>query len=167
MRQRLYRSGLMMLMTALMLGLLAACGGSSAGAGPEERVQSFFTDVNSAFNDANLKDAAKQEEWADKLSKYFIPEQQAKQKESLKESFSQMGSLIKPGDVKIENVKVEKVSEEGDTAQVKIVSGKMSMTMLGQTQELDLADAGLTGNNQNATLKKIDGTWYIDDTTAN
>ena len=72
------RFGLLVALSALLLTVLAACGGAS-GSTPEARIEGLMTDMNSAFSDANIKDAAKQEEWADKLSKYFIPSEQAAQ----------------------------------------------------------------------------------------
>jgi hypothetical protein len=159
MLQTIRRFGVMFALMTLMLTILAACGGAAA-ATPVSRVESFMKDINSAFTDANLKDAAKQEEWADKLSKYFIPTEQAKQKESIKQGLVAMGSGLMSA--KIENVKVEKVSETGDTAEVKLLSGKMIMTAGGETQEQDLAQAGLTGGSgENAKLQKIDGIWYL------
>jgi hypothetical protein len=159
MLQTVRRFGAMFALMTLMLAVLAACGGAAA-ATPEKRVEAFMTDINSAFTDANLKDAAKQEEWADKLSKYFIPAEQAAQKTEIQTALSAMGSGLMS--MKIENVKVEKVSETGDNAGVKLVSGKIIMEAAGQTQEQDLAEAGLTGGSgENAKLQKIDGVWYL------
>ncbi|MBA3468886.1 MAG: hypothetical protein H0T53_04500 [Herpetosiphonaceae bacterium] len=159
MLQSVRRFGGMFALLTLLLAVLAACGGAAA-ATPQSRVESFMSDVNTAFNDPNIADAAKQEEWADKLSKYFIPAEQAAQKDEIKQGLAAVGSgLIK---MKIENVKVEKVSETGDNAEVKLVSGKMIMEAAGQTEEQDLAQSGLTGSSgENATLQKIDGVWYM------
>ena len=151
------RFGLMFALMTLMLAALAACGGSTAT--PESRVEAFMKDSNGAFTDPNIKDAAKQEEWAEKISKYYIPAEQAKQKEEIKLGLATVGSGLMTA--RIENVKVEKVSETGDTAEVKLVSGKIIMDMGGQTQEQDLAEAGLTGDAENPKLQKIDGVWYL------
>ncbi len=159
MLQTVRRFGVMFALMTLMLAVLAACGGT-AGASPESRVEGFMNDTNAAFNDANIKDAAKQEEWADKLSKYFIPAEQAAQKEEIKAGLAAVGTGLIT--MKIENVKVEKVSETGDNAEVKLVSGKIIMESGGQTEERDLAEAGLTGgSNENAKLQKVDGVWYM------
>jgi len=66
-----------------------------------------------------------------------------------------------PNHATFQNVKVEKVSESGDMAEVKIVSGKIIMDAAGQKDEQDLATAGITGSSANPKLQKIDGTWYI------
>ena len=154
------RFGLMAALLTLLLTVLAACGGS-AGASPEQRVESFINDINSAFNDKDIANEAKQEEWADKLSKYFLPAEQATQKAEVKEALAGMGSI--PGmSIKIENAKVEKVSETGDNAEVKLVSGTMVMEAAGQKQEQNLAETGLVGGgSDNVKLQKVDGTWYI------
>ncbi|HYF62541.1 MAG TPA: hypothetical protein VD886_06980 [Herpetosiphonaceae bacterium] len=154
------RFGLTAAMLTLLLTVLAACGGS-AGASPESRVDSFIKDINSAFNDKDIANEAKQEEWADKLSKYFLPAEQATQKAEVKEALAGMGSI--PGmSIKIENAKVEKVSETGDNAEVKLVSGTMVMEAAGQKQEQNLAETGLVGGgSDNVKLQKVDGTWYI------
>lgn len=161
---RIRRAGLLLATLMLMLGALAACGGGTS-ATPEARAESFFNDFIAAFNDPNLGDAAKQDEWADKLSKYFLPDQQAKQKEDVKQSFSAMppGSMT----IKIDNLKLEKVSESGDTAEVKIASGTMTMNIMGTEQTLDLASEGFGVTGTNAKMKKIDGVWYIDGNSGN
>ena len=64
--------------------------------------------------------------------------------------------------MKIENVNVEKASENGDTAEVTVVSGKMIMEYGGQSQEVDQAVVGLGGvNNDTFKLQKIDGVWLL------
>ncbi|MBP8251681.1 MAG: hypothetical protein KAX40_04915 [Herpetosiphon sp.] len=146
-----------MLVATMLLGmmLLVACGGSAAD--PVARVDSFVKDMNSAFSDAKLTETATQEKWADTLSKYYVADEQAAQKTEMLDALA----LLSSGSVKIEGAKFEKVSESGDAAEVKIVGGKMSMTLLGQTQEQDLATSGISGSSSNIKLKKVDGTWYM------
>jgi hypothetical protein len=143
---------------ATLLVILAACGGGAAT--PEERVKAFFTDYNTALADANLKDAAKQEEWADKISKHFQPGEQAKQKTNMAELLAGIGgnSGMK---VSVEGLTTEKISEESDSAAVKITGGKMKMTMGSETREEELATMGFGGGGDTIKLKKIDGVWYI------
>jgi hypothetical protein len=154
------RFGLTAALLALLLTVLAACGGT-AGASPESRVEGFINDINSAFNDKDIANEAKQEEWADKLSKYFLPAEQATQKAEVKEALAGMGSI--PGmSIKIENAKVEKVSETGDNAEVKLAGGTMVMEVAGEKQEQNLAETGLVGGGSDSVkLQKVDGTWYI------
>jgi hypothetical protein len=157
------RLGLMAALLTLLLGVLAACGGT-AGASPESRIQGYINDMNSAFADKDLATEAKQAEWADKLSKYFMPAEQAAQKTEIQGGLAQFSSM--PGmSVKIENVKLEKVSESGDNAEVKFVDGTMIMDIGGQKQEQKLSETGLVSENGAPTdtvkLKKVDGVWYM------
>jgi hypothetical protein len=160
------RIGLLAALLTLLLAALAACGGTAA-ASPDARVQGYINDMNSAFADKDL--ATKQEEWADKLSKYFIPAEQAAQKTQIKEGLTQFSSM--PGmSVKIENVKLEKVSESGDNAEVKFVDGTVVMDIAGQKNEQKLSETGLVSEGGAPTdlvkLKKVDGVWYmVSDTT--
>jgi hypothetical protein len=157
------RFGLLAALLTLLLTALAACGGT-AGASPDARVQGYINDMNSAFADKDLATEAKQEEWADKLSKYFIPADQAAQKTQIKEGLAQFSSM--PGmSVKIENVKLEKVSESGDNAEVKFVDGTVIMDIAGQKNEQKLSETGLVSEGGAPTdlvkLQKIDGVWYM------
>jgi hypothetical protein len=157
------RLGLLAALLTLLLTALVACGGT-AGASPESRVQGYITDMNSAFADKDLANAAKQEEWADKLSKYFMPAEQAAQKTEIKDGLAQFSSM--PGmSVKIENVKLEKVSESGNNAEVKFVDGTMIMDIAGQKTEQKLAETGLVSEGGAPTdlvkLQKVDGVWYM------
>jgi hypothetical protein len=156
------RSFSITVLLAMLLVVLAACGGSSgASASPEDRVKALFADFNSALGDANLKDAAKQDEWADKISKHFQPSEQAKQKESTKGALSTFGGAGGEMKMSIEGVTTEKVSEDGDNAVVKLTGGKVKMTLAGQTQEQDLATSGFGAGGDTVKLKKIDGVWYL------
>ena len=156
------RFGLTTLVLILGLGLLAACGGTAATP-PDERIEALFNDMGAAFNDQNITEAATQEEWAEKISMYFVPEQQATQKTELFATFSEMGGQFPVGAISIENVDAEIVSEEGDTAQIRLVDGVMVMDIpeLGR-QELPLTEGGLGTEGENATMRKIDGVWYLD-----
>ncbi len=148
------------LMLLMVMGVLAACGGSAAEA-PEVRAENFFKDFVAAFNDPKISDAATQDQWADKLSKYFVPEQQAAQKTDILGSLQQLGALGSELNVKVENLKVEKVSESGDDAEIKIVSGTMSMSVMGEEQTTDMATEGFGSSSSTSKMKKVDSVWYI------
>lgn len=160
---KLRRFGSFALMAAMMLMLLAACGKGDGvvSASPEDRVKNFFGDFNSALTDPKIGEAATQDEWADKLSKYFLPADQAKQKDEMKTSLSQIGPMIAGGgQFSIEGITTEKVSETDTNAEVKITGGTMKMTLAGQTEEQNLADGGFVGGN-NPKLQKEGGVWYF------
>ncbi len=157
------RFGSLTIMIAMVLSLLGACGGSAgvAAASPEDRVKSFMNDMMTALSDPNLKEPAKQEEWADKISKYALPTEQAKKKDELKQTLAEMGANMaaKPDlklTMKVEGLTTEKVSETGDSAEVKITGGKMITTMGDEKKEIDM-----TKDPRNQKLKKVDGVWYI------
>ncbi|HEY1017226.1 MAG TPA: hypothetical protein VGE07_31215 [Herpetosiphonaceae bacterium] len=158
---KLRRLGSFALMAAMMLMLLAACGGTAASASPEDRVKSFFTDFNAALNDPKIGEAETQEKYADTLSKYFLPADQAKQKEEMKTSLSQIGPMIGAGGkFSIEGITTEKVSETDTNAEVKITGGKMKMTLGGETNEEDLSKGDFVGGS-NPKLQKEGGVWYF------
>lgn len=146
---------------ALVLGILAACGGSGSASTPIGRVETYVNDFTSAMNDKDLSKPEVQEKWADTLSKNFIPEEQAAQKTDILGGMGMLGA----GGMKVEftGLKFETVNETADTAEVKVVEGKVKMEFMGQTQEQDVAEAGVLGNSETITLKKVDGTWYLDD----
>jgi hypothetical protein len=131
---------------------------------PISRILSYINDMNGAFADKDIATEAKQEEWADKLSKYFLPTEQAAQKAAVQEALASMGILADMS-VKIENVKLEKVSESGDSAEVKFVDGTMTMEFAGQKQEQKLSEIGLVSGGstspETVKLQKVDGVWYI------
>src|SRR5687768_13067852 len=85
---RLTRGMMVGMLLVLVLALLAACGGpggSTTGAGPEQRIKDFTSDFSAALNDPDIGQPAKQEEWANKLAGYFRPADKEKAKADMQE----------------------------------------------------------------------------------
>ncbi len=118
--------------------VLAACGGGGGGSGsPVDAAKAFLEATTKFDKDKVLSLVCKAEK--DAMEKQFagMPALPADQLKDLK--------------VDLSNVKLEVVSQSGDTAEIK-GSGKMKITMAGQSQEQEV------GGGPN-TIMKNEGGW--------
>ena len=214
-RSPILKRGLLALMLTLVLVALAACGGSPSTGGstggaataaptaaptavpeaadPETRVKGFFDDFSAALNDPKITEAAAQDEWAGKLAKYAVPDEQAKAKETFKKSLgefsqaiAQIGQLAGGQNVDLHlkfafnDIKTKLEEKTADTAKVRLVSGTVKMELTGKdveklgdaakqvNREMTLEEFMKSSSNKDAgltSLKLVNGTWYISDLT--
>ncbi len=114
--------------------VLAACGGGGGGGGSP-------LDAAKAFLEATVK--------FDKNAALALV--CAAEKDAVEKQFAGMPALpadqLKDLKVDLSNVKLEVVSQSGDTAEIK-GSGKMKITMAGQTQEQEVSGANMIVKNE-------------------
>jgi hypothetical protein len=154
------RSLTITMLLAMLLIILVACGGSSgSSSAPEERLKAFYADLNSAMNDPGVADPARQEEWAEKISRHYQPSEQATQKEATKNSLIFIAEAN--GSMTIDGLTTEKISEEGDNAVIRITGGRTKVSLGDQNTEQNLVDSTSGADDGTIKLKKIDGVWYL------
>jgi hypothetical protein len=130
------------MIAVIVLGLLlSACGGGGGGGGAAAAAKSFF-DAFSQLDFAKMKDLT-----CDAQKSAL---DQATQAMSSLGDAAALKELIK---IDTSGLKYEEKSVEGDKATV-IVSGKMKMEAMGQTQEQEI-------NNEELPMVKEGGAWKV------
>lgn len=126
--------------------LLAACGGAAGGGGsPEDAARSFMNALGSldAEGMRNVTCAAQQGQ-VDALASSFDQMREADAEFSM--DVSQLGYTAR---------------DVTDTTATVDITGELSMTALGQTQTIDVSEAGVTGESTGMPMVREDNAWKV------
>jgi hypothetical protein len=108
--------------------------GDQSGGGllPEAVAQSFFEDLRSALKDPELANDDRRGEWAERLAGYFAPNERDDQRIALRTALDSfvagLGELDPTSEkltLEVRFDSVEKVSESGNRATVRLVNGSI------------------------------------------
>jgi hypothetical protein len=151
--------------------------GDQSGGGllPEAVVESFFEDLRSALSDRQLADDDHRGEWVDRLAGYFAPNERDDQRIALRTALDSfvtgLGELDPSEDLTLEVRfdRVEKVSESGNRATVRLVNGSIYVLITRTTDNgvitLYQDDVGLDrifgSPDGSIPVVRIGRTWYL------
>ena len=174
------------LLVVLALLALAGCGPGSAepaaqgGSGgsdisPERVAENFFDDLHSALKDQQLADDSKRGQWVERLAGYFAPNERDDQRIALRaalDGFVDGRGKLEPNEdmsIELHYDGVEKVSESGSRATVRLVNGSIKI-MITRTTETGVATLYQDNVSLNRIIGSPDGTipvirvgrtWYL------
>lgn len=146
------------------------------GFSPEVVTESFFEDLQRALQDPNLHQEETRSFWAERLAGYFAPAEREVQRVALQRALASFaGGLRQLADdetaiFEFRGFKpVEKVSDDGERALVRLPSASISMTLMRTTErgsfvfyEQTIGLSEVIGRPDGTVpVVKIDGRWYL------
>lgn len=182
-RAFLRRAWLIAMATLVALAALAGCGQeapppapSGGGFNPESVAQSFFEDFGQALQDPNLAREETRDYWVERLANYFAPSERDDQRIALASSLASfangLGELADNEAVVFELHgfnQLEKVSDDGTHAIVRLPSASIYMALTRSTEEgtrpfyeQTISLGQVTGRADGSVpMIKVDGRWYL------